>query len=161
MVAVKSAKRTRVRWAVAIVLAIAALRIYPEFFPWGTNPITVLTSCSWGASFDSTQLSKSMPQLSDDVNTWFLFHQIRSPRKLETLSNADELRHPVSNINYWTWVISDNLLWGPSVVTQGFMQGDAIKNGRPPNAVIDNIGNTTFLFQKAALPVERTRAAHN
>lgn len=141
---------------VAIVLAATGLRIYPEFLPWGTSPITVLNSCSWGASFDSTQLSNPMPQRSDNVKRWLLIHQTRTPRGLELVSNAAQLPHPVAHINYWTWVISDNLLWGPGVITQGFMQGDAIRNGHPPDAATDKDGHTTFYFEQAALPSSRS-----
>ncbi|APZ91220.1 hypothetical protein Fuma_00806 [Fuerstiella marisgermanici] len=154
MVAAKSPSRERIRRAVVVVLVIAGFRIYPEFAPWGTNPITILTSCSWGASFDSTEISKSTSPHSGDVKTWSLIHQTRSPRGLDIVSNAEDLQHPDSSINYWTWIISDNLVLGPRVVSQGYMSGDRIKDRKPPETSHDNHNRTIFQFEKGSLPLD-------
>ena len=151
-----SSHKFRWRRRVAICLvAVAALRVYPEIVPWGVNPITLLTSCSWGDSFDSTQLGTHISRLYDEPVSWSLLHQTHSPRGLESVNflGPGNVTHPMDNVNYWTWVVEYNTLLGPRSVAQGYMQGERIQNSVPPDAAHGPDGNADFQFQRGSLPV--------
>jgi hypothetical protein len=129
----------------SLLLLLAAVRIYPQLIPWGVSPIKFILASEYGATVRTPSGDRKI----------VLIHQIRWHPGLHMFRNPESFEHPSPGLNYWTWVVEDHWLFGPRVISQGYVSGARIRDGGLSASF--SKGRLSIPFEDSAVPKSFSR----